>query len=95
LCDIYHRWNSYPRGNQGASDRRQAKKLLRDARKAVSDKIRQCRGILYQESIYEEADDDMFDSIFNAFKEIASAHPTNFSSIRGMLTKYDDVRVQA
>jgi hypothetical protein len=93
LGDIYYRWNSYPKGNQGASDRRQAKKLLRDARKAVSDKIRQCRGVLYQGSFYLDADDDMFETIFSAFNEIANAHPTSFSSIRGMLTKYNDERV--
>ena len=95
LCDIYYRWNSYPKGNQGASDRRQAKKLLRDARKAVSDKIRQCRGVLYQESVYQDTDDDMFEAIFSAFNEIANTHPTNFLSIRGMLTKYSDERVLA
>lgn len=92
ICDTYIEWNDYPEGTAGMLARRETRKRLRNQRKILSDKIRQCRGVLYQQSIYDEADEDMFDTIFSAFREISDSKPNCFANLRTMLAKYDSRR---
>ncbi|MBV8299675.1 MAG: trypsin-like peptidase domain-containing protein [Candidatus Eremiobacteraeota bacterium] len=90
---IYRNWNGYERGKPGTSDRREAMKRLRQERGRLSDKIREYRGVLDQPDLYGQGDDDMFAGIFSAFEEIAHDCPKKFRNIRGMLSKYNDGRL--
>ena len=83
LRDTYVDWNGHSEGEVGAAARRKALGQLRDERRGISMKMRECQALLYQEEL-----DGYIDGAMEHLASLVRAHPDLFPSVRGMVRKY-------